>query len=106
MVDNIEQRIYDFVLNHAGRYIFKKPAISPETDLDTDLNFDDDEAEELMDAFFTEFEVEKGGFSIKTYYPDIPVSLNPFKRKEPVPVPDFTLGMLINSAKAGRWLYD
>jgi hypothetical protein len=24
----------------------------------------------------------------------------------PVPVPDFTIGMLIESAKAGKWLYD
>ncbi|WP_134888351.1 DUF1493 family protein, partial [Cronobacter sakazakii] len=25
---------------------------------------------------------------------------------EPIPVPDFTIGMLIASARAGRWLYD
>ncbi|WP_134873277.1 DUF1493 family protein, partial [Cronobacter sakazakii] len=25
---------------------------------------------------------------------------------EPIPVPDFTTGMLIASARAGRWLYD
>ncbi|EHQ7182551.1 DUF1493 family protein, partial [Salmonella enterica subsp. enterica serovar Poona] len=24
----------------------------------------------------------------------------------PVPVPDFTISMLIESAKAGKWLYD
>jgi len=106
MVSDIEQRIYAFVLKYAGSYIFKKPTLTPETDLDTDLNFDDDEAEELMNAFFDEFDVEQGSFSIKTYYPDVPVSLNPFKKTEPMQVPDFTVGMLINSAKAGRWLYD
>ncbi|WP_139780490.1 DUF1493 family protein, partial [Salmonella enterica] len=28
------------------------------------------------------------------------------KKTEPVPVPDFTISMLIESAKAGKWLYD
>ncbi|KJT68911.1 putative cytoplasmic protein, partial [Salmonella enterica subsp. enterica serovar Heidelberg str. 622737-14] len=27
-------------------------------------------------------------------------------KTEPVPVPDFTISMLIESAKAGKWLYD
>ncbi|WP_241650378.1 DUF1493 family protein, partial [Rosenbergiella collisarenosi] len=35
-----------------------------------------------------------------------PFLLNPFKKRAPIPVPDFTLRMLIESAKAGRWLYD
>ncbi|HGF0757847.1 TPA: DUF1493 family protein, partial [Klebsiella aerogenes] len=50
--------------------------------------------------------VERGNFKIETYYPDQPVSWNPFKKTEPVPVPDFNVGMLIESAKAGRWLYE
>ncbi len=33
-------------------------------------------------------------------------SWNIFKKPEPIPVPDFTVGMLIASARAGRWLYD
>ncbi|WP_312272871.1 DUF1493 family protein, partial [Pseudescherichia sp.] len=44
--------------------------------------------------------------NIKTYYPDIPFSWNLFKKMEPVPVPAFTIGMLVESAKAGKWLYD
>lgn len=53
-----------------------------------------------------EFSVEKGNFTIKTYYPDAPISINPFKKNVAVSVPDFTIGMLIASAKAGHWLYD
>ncbi|ATA20773.1 uncharacterized protein DUF1493 [Gibbsiella quercinecans] len=110
-IDNIEQRIFELVRKHDGIYLFKKPTLTHETDLDSDLNLEDDEALALMEEFFSTFSVDKGNFSIKTYYPPDPplsVVLNPFKKTEPVPVPvpDFTIGMLIESAKAGRWLYD
>jgi hypothetical protein len=59
-----------------------------------------------MDEFFKEFQVERGNFKIETYYPDEPFSWNPFKKMEPVPVPNFTIGMLIESDKTGKWLYD
>lgn len=59
-----------------------------------------------MNDFFQKFNVERGRFDIKTYYPDEPFSWNPFKKSIPIPVPDFTIGMLIASAKAGKWLYD
>ncbi|WP_127849989.1 DUF1493 family protein, partial [Enterobacter cloacae] len=85
---------------------FKKVELTPETDLDTDLSLDELEAGELMDKFFDAFKVERGNFKIETYYPDQPVSWNPFKKTEPTPVPDFNVGMLIESAKAGRWLYE
>lgn len=67
---------------------------------------DVDEAEALMEEFFREFNVNRGSFNIKIYYPDEPFSWNPFKKSAPVPVPDFTISMLIESAKAGKWLYD
>ena len=108
MVENIEKRVYEIVRPYAGVYVFSaKPVpLTPETDLDTDLSIDDLEAEELMEQYFSEFKVDKGNFNIKKYYPETPISWNIFKKTEPVPVPDFTIGMLIESAKAGRWLYD
>lgn len=108
MVNSIEQRIYELVRPYAGTYLFniKKVKLSPDTDLDTDLDIDESEVKDLMDNFFRIFNVERGHFKVETYYPCIPFSLNPFKRSEPVLVPDFTIGMLITSAKAGRWLYD
>lgn len=110
MVVDIEQRIYDLVRPFLGVYLFnnkkKQRVLTPETDFDTHLNLDVGEAEDLMDKFFAEFNVQRGSFVIETYYPDEPFSWNPFKKNQPVPVPDFTIGMLIESAKAGKWLYD
>jgi hypothetical protein len=106
MVEDLEQRIHSLVRRYHGFYIFKDPVLTSSTDLDSDLGLEEDEAEELMNTFFKEFGVEKGNFSIKTYYPDVPTSLNPFKKYTAVPVPNFTIGMLIESAKAGNWLYN
>ncbi|ENZ1855009.1 DUF1493 family protein, partial [Salmonella enterica] len=48
-------------------------------------------------------------FSITTYYPPEPPLkhlLNPFRKNDIPQVPEFTIGMLIASARSGRWLYD
>ncbi|EKR1728256.1 TPA_asm: DUF1493 family protein [Salmonella enterica subsp. enterica serovar Madelia] len=92
--DALEQRIYE---------------LTPSTDLDSDLRLEDDEALALMDDFFTTFNVDKGNFSITTYYPPEPPLkhlLNPFRKNDIPQVPEFTIGMLIASARSGRWLYD
>ena len=110
MVDEIEQGIFALVRRYNGVYLFnnekKQRLLTRDTDFDTDMQLDVSEAEDLMDEFFKEFQVERGQFKIETYYPDEPFSWNPFKKFPPVPVPDFTIGMLIESAKAGKWLYD
>lgn len=110
MVNDIEQRIFALVRRYNGVYLFnnekKQRLLTADTDFDTDMQLDAGEAEDLMDEFFKEFQVERGSFKIETYYPDEPFSWNPFKRFPSIPVPDFTIGMLIESAKAGRWLYD
>ena len=108
MVDSIEQRVYELVRPYAGTYLFnlKKVELTPETDLDTDLSIDELEVEDLMNDFFEKFNVGRGNFKIETYYPAEPFSWNPFKKSPLIPVPDFTISMLIESAKAGRWLYD
>ncbi|MCT4702747.1 DUF1493 family protein [Enterobacteriaceae bacterium H20N1] len=110
MVDDIEQRVFALARRYNGVYLFnndkKQKLLTLETDFDTDMQLDVGEAEDLMDEFFKEFRVERGHFKIETYYPDEPFSWNPFKKFPPIPVPDFTIGMLIESAKAGKWLYD
>ena len=110
MVDDIEQGIFALVRRYNGVYLFnnekKQRLLTRDTDFDTDMQLDVSEAEDLMDEFFKEFQVERGQFKIETYYPDEPFSWNPFKKFPPFPVPDFTIGMLIESAKAGKWLYD
>lgn len=107
--DTLEQRIYELVRSHDGIYLFKKKELTPSTDLDSDLRLEDDEALALMDDFFTTFNVDRGSFSITTYYPPEPPLkhlLNPFRKNDIPQVPDFTIGMLIASARAGRWLYE
>ncbi|EOI3504329.1 DUF1493 family protein [Cronobacter dublinensis] len=107
--DSLEARVYAHVRKHYGFYLFKDPVLTEQTDLDADLQLDDDEALALMEDFFTTFGVARGNFSIGTYYPPEPplsVMLNPFRKNEIPQVPFFTIGMLIESARAGRWLFD
>ncbi|NIG75988.1 DUF1493 family protein [Klebsiella sp. Ap-873] len=110
MVNDIEQRIFALARRYNGVYLFnnenKQRLLTADTDFDTDMLLDIGEAEDLMDEFFKEFQVSRENFKIETYYPDEPFSWNPFKKCPPIPVPDFTIGMLIESAKAGKWLYD
>ncbi|MGI6903099.1 DUF1493 family protein [Leclercia adecarboxylata] len=110
MTGNIEQRIYALARRYNGVYLINneknQELLNASTDLDTDMLLDVDEAEELMEEFFREFNVDRGSFNIKIYYPDESFSWNPFKKTAPVPVPDFTISMLIESARAGKWLFD
>lgn len=109
MTDEISQRIYELVRRYDGVYLFKQKMLAPQIDIDTDLNFEREEAQALMEEFFLEFSVDRGNFLIETYYPDessLAAILNPFNKREVPVVPDFTLGMLIESARAGRWLFE
>lgn len=109
MTEQLEQRIYELVRRYDGVYLFKQKTLTPQIDIDSDLNFERDEAAALMEEFFSEFAVDRANFAIETYYPDEPSLaqiLNPFNKREVPVVPDFTLGMLITSAQAGRWLFE
>ena len=59
----------------------KQKLLNAKTDLDTDMQLDVTEAEDLMEEFFKKFDVDRGNFNINTYYPDEPFSWNPFKKK-------------------------
>lgn len=83
--------------------------MTPDSDIDTDVGIDLPKAEELMEEFFDVFSVDKTGFDIEKYYLAPPLTTllkNLFSREKDIPVvPEFTIRMLIESAKAGRWLY-
>lgn len=109
--NDIEQRVHEFVRGRDGVPLFKcKESVkyNHDTDLDIDLRFDENEAEELMEECFKVFNADRGNFNLKKYYAEPPFSWNPFKNRKaaPILVPPFTIGMLIESAKVGRWLYD
>ncbi|AYZ66392.1 DUF1493 family protein [Burkholderia multivorans] len=109
MVD-IESRVIEYVRKKSGFSVLSRAAdITENTDLDTDLDFDAAEVEEMMREYSAEFNVDVSQFDIKKYYPEDDFSfldlINPFKKKVVHRVSDLNVRMLIASAKAGRWLY-
>ncbi|WP_336797392.1 DUF1493 family protein [Erwinia aphidicola] len=110
MDDDIEPRVIALARRYNGVYLFnnekKQRLLTPTTDLDTDMRLDVGEAEDLMDEFFREFQVQRGSYMIETYYPDEPFSWNPFKKLLVIIVPDFSIAMLTESTKAGRWSHN
>lgn len=106
--DDVEHQVIALVTQHSGMYMFRKKkydTYTAQSNIHFDVRLDVDDAEELMDEFFTEFNTDRGNFKLETYYPDVPISWNPFQ-KQIVDIPIFTIGMLIESAKAGKWLYE
>ncbi|GAR40705.1 DUF1493 family protein [Salmonella enterica] len=65
--DILEQRIYELVRSHDGIYLFKKKELTPSTDLDSGLRWEDDEALAMIDDLCTPFDVDRGNVSITTY---------------------------------------
>ena len=55
--DSLEARVYAHVRKHDGFYLFGKPELTEQTDLDFDLQLDEDEALALMEDFFTSVSV-------------------------------------------------
>ncbi|WP_159281427.1 DUF1493 family protein [Rahnella variigena] len=108
VTDDIAKQVIDLVTRRSGVYMFRRKkydTYTEESNIHFDVKLDQDDVEELMDEYFSKFQVKKEGFKIETYYPEVTFSWNPFK-KQIVDIPDFTIGMLIESAKAGKWLYD
>lgn len=101
--------------NWNGRVLpfFKRPVLTLEASLSTGkYPWADEEAIELLEEYFNTFHVDKGNFLFNKYWPneEIFMPLNFLRSKEnkwqwiePEPL---TLNMLVESAKAGYWLYD
>ncbi|WP_312227853.1 DUF1493 family protein [Pseudescherichia sp.] len=109
MVDDIEKRVIEMFTIRGGTYLFRKKkydTYTAESSIHFDVQLDQDEVEELVEDYSKEFNVDMSDFHLETYYPEVSFSWNPFKKPEPVDVPDFTIDMFIQSAKAGRWLYE
>ncbi|HEJ7033266.1 DUF1493 family protein [Serratia sp. SRS-8-S-2018] len=110
VTETLEEQVIALVRKHYGTVITGcSPEITPGSDIDADIGMDWADAEGLMEDFFEKFSVDKASFNIKTYYPDPPMGTllkNLFRREKELPeVPQFTVNMLIESARAGRWLY-
>ncbi|EOJ6002659.1 DUF1493 family protein [Cronobacter sakazakii] len=109
MVEDIEKRVIEMFTIRSGSYLFRKKkydTYTAESSIHFDVRLDQDDVEELIEDYSTEFNVDMSNFHLETYYPKVNFSWNPFKKPEPVDVPEFTIDMFIQSAKAGRWLYE
>ncbi|WP_261644420.1 DUF1493 family protein [Erwinia mallotivora] len=89
----------------------KKPVLTSETSLSTgDYPWARETGDDIMKDYFSRFCVDNSGFDFIKYWPYekgmIPNFLRPrsmrVEEKEPE---ELTIMMLIESAKAGRWLY-
>ncbi|QJT80451.1 DUF1493 family protein [Kosakonia sp. MUSA4] len=107
--DDIEKRVIEMFTVHSGAYMFRKKkydTYTKESSIYFDVRLDQDDVEELIEEYSAEFNVDMSNFHIEKYYPQVNYSWNPFKKPEPVDVPDFTIDMFIQSARAGSWLFD
>ncbi|ELY2495225.1 DUF1493 family protein [Cronobacter muytjensii] len=108
MVEDIEKRVIEMFTIRSGSYLFRKKkydTYTAESSIHFDVRLDQDDVEELIEDYSKAFNVDMSNFHLETYYPTVSFSWNPFKKPEPVDVPEFTIDMFIQSAKAGRWLY-
>ncbi|ELY6084979.1 DUF1493 family protein [Cronobacter sakazakii] len=109
MVEDIEKRVIEMFTIRSGSYLFRKKkydTYTAESSIHFDVRLDQDDVEELIEDYSKEFNVDMSNFHLETYYPTVNFSWNPFKKPDPVDVPEFTIDMFIQSAKAGRWLYE
>jgi len=95
--DAIEKRVYELIQPWNGRswLTFKIPRLNGETSLNLTMNMDEEEAQDLLDEIFTEFNLRHTELDFSLYFP-----VKNRKCGKPL-----TIDMLIKSAEAGRWLY-
>ncbi|EPG2372955.1 TPA: DUF1493 family protein [Serratia marcescens] len=102
---NIEREILSFIKkNYSRKKFLFWGAINPvslKTDIRDDLNVLYEDAGDLFTYFFYNWKVEFNDFSLDRYFsPEYLGSPPPEKPLEPI-----TINMLVESAKAGQWLY-
>lgn len=113
-MNDIEKGIIDLLRQYKGVSIFtlKQYSITPDSDLNKDLRLAPEDAYDLFAEYFEKFSVDCSRFNFLNYFPNdggllfpccfIPKSVRPTGKQ----AESITVKMLIESAKAGRWLYD
>lgn len=97
MVDTIEKRVYELIepWNGLTWSSLKVTPLAGETSLNHSMNMDPIEAADLLLEIFEEFGLNFNELNFQAYFAK--------HRRDEKPL---TINMLIDSAKAGRWLYD
>ncbi len=104
---SIEQEIIDYIYTHHSHKKYCFFGDRPEVTLDTELtkaglNIIWEDAEDTLDYYFKQWNVKMNGFEIIYYFEsEFLGSMPPEKPLKPL-----TVQMLVESAKAGEWLYD
>ncbi|CAI2497270.1 Protein of uncharacterised function (DUF1493) [Serratia ficaria] len=97
MVTDAEKAVFALVEDYNGfwLWLFKRYPLTKETDLRKDFRMAPEDAYELMERYVELFNIDPKDIHFSKYYPE-----NNKSPREPL-----TINMLIESAKAGRWLY-
>lgn len=100
MVDQLEQRIHELITPYNPRRWLtnKRVPLTGETSLNMTIEMDEEEAYELLNEIFDEFGMNIEDINFFAYFPK---SLRRKDMDKPL-----TIDMLVESAKAGKWLYD
>lgn len=115
MVNDIENAVtewYETTYNHKSLFAKTKPVLTLETSLSTGkYAWARETGDEIMKDYFQRFNVDSSRFHFLSYWPYEKGILPNFLRTASQQIPEvqpkpLTLQMLIESAKAGRWLYD
>ncbi|EXU75260.1 DUF1493 family protein [Erwinia mallotivora] len=103
---------YDKTWNLKPLFARAKPVLTLDTSLSTGkYPWARETGDEIMNDYFSRFNVDKGAFNFLSYWPlekgFVPNFLRPASLRVPEVEPEpLTMRMLIESSKAGRWLYD
>lgn len=97
VTDDIEKAVFALVEEYNGYWLwlFKRYPLTRDTDLHKDFRMAPEDAYELLERYTERFNINPKDIYFDKYYP--------VSRKNPRS--PLTIGMLIESAKAGRWLY-
>ncbi|MCU5775841.1 DUF1493 family protein [Erwiniaceae bacterium BAC15a-03b] len=92
--DDIEQAVFELVEGYNGYWFWlrKRYPLKKETDLNADFRMAPEDAAELLEEYAERFAINPGDIDFGKFFLTDP--------HEPL-----TIAMLIESAKAGRWLY-
>ncbi|QGY32624.1 DUF1493 family protein [Pantoea cypripedii] len=96
VTQDIEKAVFDLVEEYNGRRLFtlKRYPLKHDTDLNEDFRMDPLDAYELLEKYVERFNIEASEIDFSQYFPE------DFSEKHD----RLTIQLLIDSAKAGRWL--
>ncbi|WP_279022756.1 DUF1493 family protein [Gibbsiella quercinecans] len=103
---SIEREVIELVKKYDGHVFFSKRLleITSDTDLKKDVKLASEDAIDLLTEFAERYGIKTQDIRFTDYFPNEKGLFEAFTPKA-TPRP-LTVGMLIESAKAGRWLYD